>query len=253
MRRKAFTLVELLVVIGIIALLIAILLPTLSKARENANRAACLSNLRQIGTAVVMYCSENKGLLPVAPKTGANTLDAIYWQKTRLPDIGNYGIGPYLKLSPDNAKVLICPSDISESDARFIAGKFQFSYTFNYMINGNGPKAVKKLTEIKNSAEKIWMYEEDPSTIDDANGEIWNSGTNWGGMDLLALRHDRSSQRKFPDGAQSSGIPNPHVRGNALFVDGHADYIARDVCHTKSRTCPDPQQFTSSAEILIAP
>jgi prepilin-type N-terminal cleavage/methylation domain-containing protein len=81
-QRAAFTLVELLVVIGIIAVLIGILLPSLRRARQAAQAAQCLSNLRQLNTALILYSQENKHrIFPY------NASDSILWQVMILPYI----------------------------------------------------------------------------------------------------------------------------------------------------------------------
>jgi prepilin-type N-terminal cleavage/methylation domain-containing protein/prepilin-type processing-associated H-X9-DG protein len=91
--RSAFTLVELLVVIGIIALLVAILLPALQRARAQANLVQCQSNLRQIGQAITLYVSDNQGRLPYGIWNG-------YGNQSQLP---LWGTTPPTPLAPNGA------------------------------------------------------------------------------------------------------------------------------------------------------
>ena len=70
-RHRGFTLIELLVVIGIIAVLVSLLLPTVGRARESARRAACLSNLRQVHQAFLLFADDNDGRVPIGYRTVA--------------------------------------------------------------------------------------------------------------------------------------------------------------------------------------
>ncbi len=106
-RRHAFTLVELLVVIGIIALLISILLPSLNSARESARQVKCASNLRSIGQGIAIYVGENKGFLPASNFYKGLHLENGTWQPNKPKDgyvhWSSYLYGDKSKLGTDNA------------------------------------------------------------------------------------------------------------------------------------------------------
>ena len=108
-RRRAFTLVELLVVIGIIALLIAMLLPALNRARESSRTVACLSNLRQFANAVAMYSAEQRGyILPYqTPEFG-------HWSNVTV-DLGYLQAHSAQSAAQANTKtVFFCPSGVQD-------------------------------------------------------------------------------------------------------------------------------------------
>jgi prepilin-type N-terminal cleavage/methylation domain-containing protein/prepilin-type processing-associated H-X9-DG protein len=89
-QRRAFTLIELLVVIAIIAILAAILFPVFAQARETARKAACTSNMRQIGMALAAYAADYEGMMPPSqlPPNGAN----ISWPTMLFPYVKNEGV-----------------------------------------------------------------------------------------------------------------------------------------------------------------
>jgi prepilin-type N-terminal cleavage/methylation domain-containing protein/prepilin-type processing-associated H-X9-DG protein len=239
-KRNAFTLVELLVVIGIIAVLIAVLLPTLHRAREAANRIQCGSNLRQIAMAFVMYANENSGSFPAFASNGNTSRqrqwDWIHWQPGRQFEDG--AIMPYLGSA--NPQVFRCPSDDVEAHKIVQAGSSNDRYRFSYAMNrymdtsGLGGSQVRRFTQVRNSSEKILLVEEDERTIDDGRWEPIVPGSN---VNFLALRHDL--RRELPDSPSVPSmavLPNAERRGNAAFVDGHVEYITRRMAH-------DPQYY----------
>jgi prepilin-type N-terminal cleavage/methylation domain-containing protein/prepilin-type processing-associated H-X9-DG protein len=109
---RGFTLVELLVVIGIIAVLISLLLPTLGKARESARRAACLSNLRQVHVTFHLYALGNRDRVPLGYRGNHKQWNSMVYSRTTRK-FCLFGI-LYLDGKMSEPRVFFCPSDIDE-------------------------------------------------------------------------------------------------------------------------------------------
>ncbi len=119
--RNAFTLVELLVVISIIAMLLAVLIPALSKARESSRTVVCASNLKQLNLAMFMYVENNNGKTMSDPVVAGK-----YWFHELAPYLGNNAykenaLNSPTKANPEKLKIAFCPTAPVESQTPVVA------------------------------------------------------------------------------------------------------------------------------------
>ena len=215
----AFTLIELLLVIVIVAMLAALMLPSLASAREKGWQAACLSNLRQMGLAMHAYASDSDGNIPYGPKAPAFTSPLDLYPSTGAPtsliSLGNgapVGLGLLLKEQLCNQpKVLFCPSSDQPMDANAQlanVGTRQAQCSFYYRHGGN-----TQLFDNPNASLAA------PEHI-----KLDNLGDNRNGLPIRALVID--TQFLCSPGMATFGItPSTHHHqhmADILFSDGHA-------------------------------
>ncbi len=232
-KNRAFTLIEMLVVIAIIAILAAILLPVLSQGKEKAQRIHCLNNEKQLDVGWTLYADENNSLLasndvefrganvPVSPPgswvEGNASLD------TNQTDITDGTIYPNIK----NIACYHCPVDLG-----LVLGTTVLtlrSYSLSCFMGG-GPgdtteydlRPVHRFNQITKPSTSLTFIEEDISTIDD--GHFLYSDTNNAWFNLPAWRHSHGDTLSFADGHEEywkwrSALPTGGYFGGQTVTD----------------------------------
>ncbi|MBQ0105073.1 MAG: DUF1559 domain-containing protein [Armatimonadetes bacterium] len=205
--RKGFTLIELLVVIAIIAILAAILFPVFAQAREKARQTSCLSNLKQLGTAIMLYTDDNHETYPPVRNTsGGNWLTEVY---------------PYVK----NVNLFYCPSSYnSPANADDLNTATSANYAGNQLALGDAGQDdipnSRKLARMKSPSNNVILYDGGYYIM---NHAWWRLGS-WAwlpgaGLDGTAPSNPLSGDAlsDYNNGRHNEGI-------NLTYADGHASF-----------------------------
>ena len=240
MRRRAFTLVELLVVIGIIAILIAILMPALSRARDQATRLQCMSNLRNIMQGITMYVSENKTHLPYCnwgdmPSGHQGWLYKVVpgsWFPTNPPDPRYVDTGvvfSYLK----EYNIFKCPLHLerrSNGPTENMTSYLMNGAVQDYGEFGPTQRITNRVTKFK--VEHVILWESGETNLMN-NGPPFNDGSSYPG-EWLTERHGNST-RLSGGGAKGTG------GASIACFDGHVEWMStKEYDVQKNR---DPARF----------
>jgi prepilin-type N-terminal cleavage/methylation domain-containing protein len=244
--RQGFTLVELLVVIGIIAVLISILLPSLQRARESAMRTQCLSNIRSKLQAMNIYSVANKGDVPIGTSSDDYRFAYNIWNGTVYQSFGlvvyntcKPAVGAtatQAQLAPDDfVLALYCPSDRSQH--------FQFDHDLNPWLPGVAGKQVRAGYQFRPVDEKyvgvVWGSSK-PSSLTAPPYKIFTEP--FGACYSKVTNAATQTPRRVPQFAQLKGtaifadqFSSPerllrcHIKGiNVGYADGSAKWVPKD-------------------------